>query len=304
MEGRYRVGNTNSPIAVCSMASVDMDLPMDRIAIMGKCVTENIGIEKIVKNIISNPKIRYLILCGQASKGHFVDNAIESLVKNGVNGDNRIIGAMGAMPVLKNLTQEEIERFRKQITPINLSGETDKEKIMQAVNQYFESKPQEIGGCPIKGKDVERISSQEDKDIVMDPYGFFIIQINPEKREILVEHHTNSGLQRVITGKTAREIYQTIIRLGLVSRMDHAAYLGKELAKAQVCMNNDLDYEQDSDIFISDGRSTNPERAGLEKRNTYTIAGGKKVVIKDFKKSEREKEFEEVLRDIGMGRSF
>ena len=114
VEGRYRIGNPDSPVAICTMASLDMiDIfPMDRIAVVGKTVTENLGIEKIISNVVTNPNIRYIIFCGKISKGHFVEDAIECLIKNGIDSEKRIIGAKGAMPVLKNVSEEEIETFR------------------------------------------------------------------------------------------------------------------------------------------------------------------------------------------------
>jgi len=63
VEGRYVLGNKKSSIAVCTNATVEgIKADMEKVAIIGKCVTENIGIEKIIQNIVSNPDIRYLVL--------------------------------------------------------------------------------------------------------------------------------------------------------------------------------------------------------------------------------------------------
>ena len=40
-----------------------------------------------------------------------------------------------------------------------------------------------------------------------------------------------------------------VLRLGLVSRLDHAAYLGGELAKAEVALRVGRDYVQDAALF-------------------------------------------------------
>ena len=45
-------------------------IPKQKIAIYGSLRTENIGIEKIVANIISNPNIRFLVICGEEIRGH------------------------------------------------------------------------------------------------------------------------------------------------------------------------------------------------------------------------------------------
>ncbi|MBO6105062.1 MAG: DUF4346 domain-containing protein, partial [Methanobrevibacter sp.] len=50
-------------------------------------------------------------------------------------------------------------------------------------------------------------------------------------------------------GKTASEIYEEIIEKGLVTRLDHAAYLGKELEKAEIAMLTGKEYVQDFDLF-------------------------------------------------------
>lgn len=253
LEGRYKVGNKHSPVAICTMATVDMEFPMDKIAIAGKCVTENMGIEKIVKNTISNPHIRYMIICGKVPMGHFVDNAIISLIDNGVDPEGRIIGARGGIPVVKNLTREEIERFRKQIIPVNMSGETEVWKVMEKVDNLFESNP-----GPFQSQDhaivlTEKIQIMDafhtEKDYVADPKGYFLIHLNRERQEIVVEHYDINGkINKVIRGKNAEEIYHTIVRESLVSRHEHAAYLGRELAKAELAIKKNLEYEQDRDL--------------------------------------------------------
>lgn len=263
VEGRYRTGNPDSPVAVCTMATMEMDLPMDNIAIVGKAVTENIGIEKIVRNIVANPKIRFLILCGQVSKGHFVGQAIKSLVENGLDGDGRITGAKGAMPVLKNVSREEIELFRKQIEPVDLIGEVSVERIMEKIEECVKNNPGPFdGGTEVKadaekpdGKEkveiAERIIAEHSEEWEQDPKGFFMITVNHEKGEIVIEHRDNERkLLGVITGKTAKALYKKIFKLGLVSLYPHAAYLGEELAKAEFALKNNIDYEQGEEMEI------------------------------------------------------
>lgn len=301
-EGRYKTGNPGSPVAVCTMASVDMDFPMDKIAITGKCVTENLGVEKIIRNTISNPRIRYIIFCGKESQGHFVGQAVKSLKDNGVDGDKRIIGAKGGMPILKNLQPEEIEKFRQQVEPVDMSGETDVVKVLAKANELFDSNPGEFNdnekrisdGCsdqsdktvhPDKsndGLDQSKQAVNPDKEVKMevkeevrenradvhpvsewekDPQGFFTIRPNPEKGEIIAEHHTNDGkIKSRITGRSAEDVYHHIIKSSLISRQDHAAYLGRELAKAETSMLNNLDYEQDA--YIKTTKANNVQPAG------------------------------------------
>ena len=69
VSGDYIVGDPESPVAVTTLASHNEDIPAAAgAAIAGPCKTENLGIEKVVANIISNPNIRFLILCGAEGK--------------------------------------------------------------------------------------------------------------------------------------------------------------------------------------------------------------------------------------------
>jgi tetrahydromethanopterin S-methyltransferase subunit A len=253
-EGRYTVGSHDSPVAVCTMASVDMVFPMDRIAIAGKCVTENLGIEKIIRNTVTNPNIRYIIFCGKESHGHFVGQAVRSLKDSGVNGENRIMGARGGMPVLKNISPEEIERFREQIEPVDMAGETDVAKIMAKVNELYDRNPGPFRGENMEtGEDIMEHSAEAHpaSEWMQDPAGFFTVHPDSGKGEILAEHHDNDGrIRGRIRGTSAENLCHHIIKLGLVSRHDHAAYLGRELAKAEAAMNNGMDYEQDAPLKI------------------------------------------------------
>ena len=327
-EGRYSVGTKDSPVAVCTMASVDIKLPMEKIAIVGKCVTENLGVEKIVRNVVANPKIRYIIVAGRESMGHFVDNALESLVKNGTDDEGRIIGAKGGIPVLKNSTREEVERFRRQVEVINMAGETDAGKIMEKVDEYYGKPAQPFSGEAVVAREPERVSAltHSISNWTQDPSGYFTVQVNPENHEIVVEHHENSGKTlNTITGRNAEDLYHHIINnMGLVSRLDHAAYLGRELAKAETALFSNAEYEQDTGLVVS----AQPHVSGIDtdgKAFAPLPTHGKLIAVKKIEKTSEtmltylvndrefpmqsssradEDKFKEFLRGHGMCRVF
>jgi dihydropteroate synthase len=56
------------------------------------------------------------------------------------------------------------------------------------------------------------------------------------------------ALKLVCEGANAEEIYVTIVREGLVSTLEHAAYVGCELMKAEVAMKKNLPYVQDDPL--------------------------------------------------------
>jgi len=84
---------------------------------------------------------------------------------------------------------------------------------------------------------------------LLDPKGYFLIRINKEAQTIEVGHCLeNNQVKTKITGKTPEEIMYKIIDLNLLSLLDHAAYLGKELQKAHTALKHNFHYTQDSKL--------------------------------------------------------
>ena len=120
-------------------------VPPDFIALYGPLKTENIGIEKIVANVISNPNIRYLVICGNDIKGHNSGKSLIALKENGIDKQHRIINSPGAIPYIENLNYEAIERFRNQIEIIDLLGITDKKKLDNVIEKLSAKPPPAFG---------------------------------------------------------------------------------------------------------------------------------------------------------------
>jgi tetrahydromethanopterin S-methyltransferase subunit A len=157
-EGRYLRGNDASPVAVAIILTTDADkIPSDleRLvraglesggALSGTVQTENVGFEKMVCNIVANPNIRYLVLGGPESEGHSTGEALKALIDNGVDDKKRIIGTGAPHPFLFNLPMEFIERFREQLTLIDLQFEGDPEAIRSAVWSCYQEEAVEFRG--------------------------------------------------------------------------------------------------------------------------------------------------------------
>jgi tetrahydromethanopterin S-methyltransferase subunit A len=160
-EGRYIRGNDFSPVAVAIILNCDADkIPPDLekivragvesgAALSGTVQTENIGFEKIVCNVVANPNIRYLILGGPESEGHLTGEAMKALISKGIDEKKRIIETNAPHPFLFNLPTEFIERFRKQVTLIDLQFEGDPDLIRQAVWSCYQENPVEFRGISL-----------------------------------------------------------------------------------------------------------------------------------------------------------
>lgn len=157
-EGRYVRGNDSSPVAVAVVLNCDEDkIPREiealvraglesGAALSGTVQTPNIGFEKMVCNITANPNIRYLVLGGPESAGHLTGDAMKALLANGVDAKKRILGTQAAHAVLYNVSVEMIERFRKQLTLVDLQFEADPGLIRKAVWSCYQESPVEFRG--------------------------------------------------------------------------------------------------------------------------------------------------------------
>jgi hypothetical protein len=108
--------------------------------------------------------------------------------------------------------------------------------------------------------------------IALDPCGYFLIRVDHEAGELVAEHYSNAindqglatdpetgevlacrggGPRRptaIHRGRTAKELGIALTEGEAphpLSRLDHALYLGRELQRAQSCLEQGLDYVQD-----------------------------------------------------------
>lgn len=141
--GEFTIGSPQGNIAVVLLNT--QYVPPRTVAIYGRLKTENIGVEKIIANTISNPFIRFLVVCGDDIRGHRSGSSLVALHKNGVDENHRIIDAPGAIPYIENLSQEAIRRFQQQLAIVNLIGVKEKEKIDAAIEDCHKTSPSSFG---------------------------------------------------------------------------------------------------------------------------------------------------------------
>jgi tetrahydromethanopterin S-methyltransferase subunit A len=157
-EGCYIRGNDRSPVVVCVILKWDQDKVPPEIealvragaesgaALSGTLQTENIGLEKIICNVVANPNIRYFVLGGPESDGHLTGDAVKALFANGVDEKKHIIGTASPHPFLYNIPPESIERFRDQVTLVDLQFQGDPGLIRQAVWSCYQEEPEDFRG--------------------------------------------------------------------------------------------------------------------------------------------------------------
>ena len=254
--GDYHLIDRAGWVAVSTLASPELASGIAirqpaGVSITGKMETENIGIEKVVRNILALPHITYLVICGKESEGHFSGDGLLSLIRNGVDEEMKVIGAKGRKCILKNLRVDEVEAFRHRIELIDMTGCEDINLIISRIGELQvmdKTTSVEINGNYHENIGVETVVAVE-KDpyqVKLDRLGYFVILPLPDKGSIIVEHYGNDNiLLHVIEGTSARNIYWTIIEKGWISELSHGAYLGKELARAELSMVCGFQFIQD-----------------------------------------------------------
>mgnify|MGYP001159917581 FL=1 len=122
-----------------------------------------------------------------------------------------------------------------------------------------------------KNKIIKEDAKLSQRHINLDPEGYFIIKIDHKIKAIIVEHYLNninqegyaidpktrkqikcdSNIKRrqnvIFRGESAKElgILITEKRSDLISKYEHALYLGRELQKAEQCLIDNSTYIQD-----------------------------------------------------------
>ncbi len=214
------------------------------------------GLEKMIADPILDPPLlgmcksleRYLrfrkefpdipLLMGAGNVTELID--ADSL------GINAILSALAVeMGVSAILTTEFSHKARGSVKELRDGI------IMAAVAKERNSPPKDLGVDLLFLKEKTRrpqgklpdsyVLAEPSTRFIRDPAGDFRIWIT--ESDIVVSHQKMN-----IVGKDAKSIIDTIIAHGLVSRLEHAGYLGRELMKAEIALKLGRSYLQDDEF--------------------------------------------------------
>ena len=278
--GIYYLGNKLHPVAV--FVPFDDDIGKDIIkhvvdmgvAIAGFCKTANIGLEKAICNILANPNIRFVIVAGNECPGHKSGKAIINLWRYGVNPKTKRILCGPNKPCddiptgyIPNLPIEAIERFRRQVTVIDLiidGKEVTKENVIEFVVKTVHACVQEPWNkqvITIKGITYE----------LYDPGAFdkepYIIQITKGIEKSYIE--TLSDTLTVVISQSIADAYRQILPLIKYFGKDVVTHYGKtkELLNVVIHILNPLIDEIPSEYPLAN-------RNYIEKYCKTLVSGG------------------------------
>lgn len=132
----FYLGNSNSSIAICTLSSIDLlknfanSKILNQISIVGRLLSENKGIDSIIKYVNKNPKVDTIIVCGKEVWGHKSGHSLFQLYKNGIDQNNRIINSTSPDPFL-TVSKSEIKYFQDNVNLIDLINVTEFELILK-----------------------------------------------------------------------------------------------------------------------------------------------------------------------------
>ncbi len=254
--GRYHVIDDTAPVIVVMPDNEALAETLAALSVRGLCMISSncqsaSDVEKLTRNVESNLAVHCIVMVGGVEgKDYPALQALCALFDDdqSISEKARRI-AHGARGKLKTF---DFAALQKRVHVVNMLDCNEVDKIVAGVIKYGSEGQRPDAGFVVQGHDttlgVQRVIAPIGivHDYQNDKAGRYII--GTDKDSIVVEHYNAKGeLLRLVQGKSARDICIMLIRNGWISRLDHAAYLGRELTLAEIAMQQGVPYERKDD---------------------------------------------------------
>ena len=224
---------------------------------------KNLGIEKIIADPVLSPighgSMKSLVdyytfrSCDKTTPLFFGTGNITELIDSDSIGVNAVLSGL-AMELDASIlfTPEHSDKTLGSIKELKTAS-----RMMQLAKKR-KSAPKDVGIDLLVIKEKKRrlkveseancsgkiVQAMEKKGWKRDPLGCFIIDIIDTNDGTIRARHKDF----TILGKGAKEVFDTIVDLGLISQVGHAGYLGEELMQAELAIKYKRSYVQDDDF--------------------------------------------------------
>ena len=245
--------------------------PLERVEAMHQLIKDTNGLRYVADLILdpvnSSSIVESIIACHEFHKTNpapmfFGVGNVTELMDADSGGVNVLLAGIGMeLGVSILFTPEESGKTRGSVYELAIASK------MMFLAKHRKSIPKDLGINLVAFKDkhkrndiisnnidgIPKTRRDEPLKFVRDKAGSFKISVDygttVSKSKIIATHFKKNEPDLVIEGQSAKEIYEEIIKKDLVKRIEHAAYLGSELQKAEIAMVTGKDYVQDFDLF-------------------------------------------------------
>jgi len=245
----------------------------ERVAFLSKIIddAQDLGIKNIIGDLVVEPLLRPGLLEGLKAYDLFHKRYPEILLLFGIGNAVELIDAdsPGVIATLSALAREAGSNML-HIPEHSVKAKGSVRNAILASQMMFLS---EKRGTVLKDLGLDLLQLKEKRwiehkyvpegrtvDVLKgvgetvyrpDKTGWFNVHVDRDENKIVAVFYPAGGTEpsAVIKGDDARVVYQTIIREGLITKLDHAAYLGKELEKASIALKLGRSYVQDEPLL-------------------------------------------------------
>ena len=245
--------------------------PAERVEAMHQLIKDTEGLRYVADLILdpvnSSSIVESIIACNEFHKTNpapmfFGVGNVTELMDADSGGVNVLLAGIGMeLGVSILFTPEESGKTRGSVYELSTASK------MMFLAKHRKSIPKDLGINLVAFKDkhkrndvilneldgVEQTRQKQPFKFIRDKAGSFKINVDygttVADSRITATHFIKNKPDLVIVGQSAKEVYEEIISKKLVSRMEHAAYLGSELQKAEIAMITGKDYVQDFELF-------------------------------------------------------
>lgn len=141
------LGNPKSQVAVCTLWTkkelVAANLDLDKVAVIGNLYSPKKGISFMIRNILANPRIRYLIICGldNSKSGQAVADLFQKgFRKNLKNAHWEAISEVENR-IDSEITEDALKSFCKGVKLIDFRGKSDYKELKKIIGELDQDLP-------------------------------------------------------------------------------------------------------------------------------------------------------------------
>lgn len=251
------LGSSRGWVAICTLA--DRELPArlalaaglsravrPAVGLVGPLLSIPRGLERLVTNLAARPAIQSLLVCGRDPRGVPVREAVRRLWGAGLTPTGRIRGLPRLAP-LRNLDPRSIALVRSRVRLTDLGPTRRLDRILREVERI--PRRRERGARHVPRAVTVQAPALTPRDHGLDPAGYFLVLAPTSDGRICCEHYRRDGtLTRRFLGRDAAGLCHAILQRRLPGTLAHAAYLGRELQKAEDALGAGVPYSQDDPV--------------------------------------------------------